>query len=62
MIAEVAGFEDPAAYTAEFFMVEETGVGDDFPFSGEKLSVVLAVYRYDSFDDAAELVGAHSAL
>jgi sulfoacetaldehyde dehydrogenase len=36
-------------------LVEETGIGDEFPFSGEKLSVVLTVYRYDSFDDAAAL-------
>jgi sulfoacetaldehyde dehydrogenase len=56
-IAEVAGFEDPATHAAEFFMVEETGVGDEFPFSGEKLSVVLTVYRYDTFDDAVDLVG-----
>jgi sulfoacetaldehyde dehydrogenase len=56
-IAEVAGFTDPAAHAAEFFMVEETGVGDEYPFSGEKLSVVLTVYRYESFDDAVALVG-----
>jgi len=54
-IAEVAGFTDPATQRAEFFMVEETGVGDDYPFSGEKLSVVLTVYRYETFDDAVEL-------
>lgn len=54
-IAEVAGFEDPNCSTAEFFMVEETGVGDDHPFSGEKLSVVLTVYRYETFDDAVAL-------
>jgi sulfoacetaldehyde dehydrogenase len=55
-IARVAGFTDPAASKAEFFMVEETGVGAEFPFSGEKLSVVLTVYRYETFDDAVELV------
>lgn len=54
-IAQVAGFADPATQKAEFFMVEETGVGDDYPFSGEKLSVVLTVYRYDGFDDAVDL-------
>lgn len=54
-IAQVAGFTDPEMQRAEFFMVEETGVGDDFPFSGEKLSVVLTVYRYETFDDAVEL-------
>lgn len=30
-----------------FLMVEEEGTGPDHPFSGEKLSVVLALYRYD---------------
>lgn len=54
-IARVAGFSDPRAHEAEFFMVEETGVGDEYPFSGEKLSVVLTVYRYDRFDDAVDL-------
>ena len=54
-IAREAGFGDAAAPAAEFFMVEETGVGDDYPFSGEKLSVVLTVYRYATFDDAVEL-------
>ena len=30
-----------AAESKKFFMVEETGIGRDFPFSGEKLSLVL---------------------
>jgi sulfoacetaldehyde dehydrogenase len=33
-------------------MVEETGIGRDFPFSGEKLSLVLTVYRAKDFDEA----------
>jgi sulfoacetaldehyde dehydrogenase len=41
-----------AAESRKFFMVEETGVGRDFPFSGEKLSLVLAVYRVKDFDAA----------
>jgi sulfoacetaldehyde dehydrogenase len=43
-----------AAEQKKFFMVEETGVGRDFPFSGEKLSLVLTVYRAKDFDDAIE--------
>jgi sulfoacetaldehyde dehydrogenase len=54
-IAAAAGLEDPDARRAEFFMVEESGVGPDHPFSGEKLSVVLTVYRCESFDDAVAL-------
>jgi sulfoacetaldehyde dehydrogenase len=43
-IAELAGFSVAADRT--FLIVEEDGVGPDYPFSGEKLSVVLALYRY----------------
>ena len=41
-----------AAESKKFFMVEETGVGRNFPFSSEKLSLVLAVYRARDFDAA----------
>jgi sulfoacetaldehyde dehydrogenase len=44
------------AQQARFFMVEETGVGKDHPFSGEKLSLVLAVYRVPDFESAKEQV------
>ena len=40
------------AEAKKFFMVEETGVGRDFPFSSEKLSLVLTVYRAENFDTA----------
>jgi sulfoacetaldehyde dehydrogenase len=45
-----------AAEQKKFFMVEETGVGRNFPFSGEKLSLVLTVYRAKDFDSAAARV------
>jgi sulfoacetaldehyde dehydrogenase len=51
-IAALAGLDSPAARSADFFLVEEDGVGPGFPFSGEKLSVVLTVYRYTDFDAA----------
>jgi sulfoacetaldehyde dehydrogenase len=54
-IAARAGLEGPDAGRADFFMVEETGVGPDHPFSGEKLSVVLTVYRHERFEEAVEL-------
>jgi len=41
-----------AAESKKFFMVEETGVGRGFPFSGEKLSLVLTVYRVRDFEAA----------
>ena len=44
------GFGLPAAAESEdFFMVEESGIGREFPFSGEKLSLVLTVYRAKDF-------------
>jgi len=55
-IAEVAGFDDDAAHAADFLIVEESQIGPDHPFSGEKLSVVLAVYRVSDFDHALDTV------
>jgi sulfoacetaldehyde dehydrogenase len=42
------------ARNAKFFMVEETGIGPGHPFSGEKLSLVLTVYRAKDFAGAKE--------
>lgn len=53
-IAEVAGLEVPDETT--FFMVEESGVGADYPFSGEKLSVVIALFKYRKFSEAVDKV------
>ncbi|NYZ13254.1 aldehyde dehydrogenase family protein [Azospirillum sp. RWY-5-1] len=46
----------PEAHSAKFFMVEEDGVGYDHPFSGEKLSLVLAVYRAKDYPAAKEQI------
>ena len=46
------------ARAARFFMVEETGVGPGYPFSDEKLALVLTVYRARTFDDAVDKVRA----
>ncbi len=45
-----------AARKARFFMVEDDGAGPDHPFSGEKLSLVLTVYRAADFDAALKRV------
>ena len=45
-----------AARRARFFMVEETGCGPEHPFSGEKLSLVLAVYRASDIGQAMDVV------
>lgn len=53
-IAEKAGIQIPEDRT--WLIVEETGFGPDYPFSAEKLSVVVTAYKYKSFDDAIALV------
>jgi len=55
-IADVARLTAPDAHAARFLIVEETGIGADHPFSGEKLSVVLTVYRSNDFDEALNTV------
>ena len=55
VIAERAGLARAALERAAFLMVEETGVGAAHPFSGEKLSPVLAVYRARDFAHATAL-------
>lgn len=56
VIAERAKLQHPKASSARFFMVEETGFGPDAPFSGEKLSPVLTVWRAPDFQSAKELI------
>jgi sulfoacetaldehyde dehydrogenase len=48
----------PAAAKADFFMVEDSGAGKEHPFSGEKLSLVLTVYRVKDFAAAKQQVRA----
>lgn len=56
-IANLAGISIPDERL--FLIVEEKGTGPDHPFSGEKLSVVLALYRYDGgIDNAIKQVNA----
>lgn len=55
-ILKAAGLTRKELQGAKFLIVEETGVGKDSPFSGEKLSLVLTVYKARSFDDAFALV------
>ena len=52
-IADMAGIDLPQGKC--FFIVPETGAGPDHPFSGEKLSVVMAYYTVATIDEAIEL-------
>jgi sulfoacetaldehyde dehydrogenase len=53
-VAAKAGFAIPADRT--FFLVEESHIGKQHPYSTEKLGVVLAVFKYHGFDDALDQV------
>ncbi|WP_455283408.1 acylating sulfoacetaldehyde dehydrogenase [Cupriavidus necator] len=55
-ITEVAGLERVRALQPTMLLVEETGVGSDYPFSGEKLSPVLTLYRAADFAAAVACV------
>lgn len=55
-IAQTAGLDEVASREPKFLMVEESGFGADYPFSGEKLAPVLTVYRARDFGDAANVV------
>lgn len=53
-IAKVAGLDIPE--DIKFIMVEEENVGPEYPFSGEKLSMVVALFKYNEFQDAIDKV------
>ena len=55
VMCELAGITRQAECDADFLMVEETGAGAEFPFSGEKMALVLAVYRAKHFEDAQHI-------
>jgi sulfoacetaldehyde dehydrogenase len=55
-IARQAGWPELGARRPRILMVEEDGIGHDHPYSGEKLSPVLALYRAADFAQAAGIV------
>jgi sulfoacetaldehyde dehydrogenase len=58
-IAEYAGFAVPEG--TQFLIIPETGYGPDHPFSGEKMTVSMALYRARDLDHAIELTNAIQA-
>ena len=54
VIAAKAGFELPAGKS--FILVKEDRIGRAHRFSGEKLSPVLAIFKYSGFDNALKMV------
>ncbi|MBD2859824.1 aldehyde dehydrogenase family protein [Spongiibacter sp. KMU-158] len=59
VLAEMAGIQLPEGKS--FFIVPETGAGADYPFSGEKMSVVMAFYVVKDIDAAIEKTNAIQA-
>ena len=53
-LAEAAGFSIPA--DRKFIIVRGDGIGKEYPYSGEKLTTLLAVYKYGSFDEALTMM------
>ncbi|TXT36902.1 MAG: aldehyde dehydrogenase [Comamonadaceae bacterium] len=53
-LAEAAGFSIPA--DRKFIIVRGDGIGKAYPYSGEKLTTLLAVYKYGSFDEALSMM------
>jgi sulfoacetaldehyde dehydrogenase len=53
-VATLAGFAIPDGKT--FLIVEEQHIGKQHLFSTEKLGIVLAVFKYDGFDEALDKV------
>ena len=58
-IAGMAGFGLPEG--KRFFIVPETGYGPEYPFSGEKMTVTMALYRAKDLDEAIVLTNAIQA-
>ena len=55
-VARRAGLPDIAARQPSMLLVEEDGFGAEHPFSGEKLSPVLAIYAARDFAHAQDIV------
>ncbi len=57
-LAKFAGFSIPA--DRKFIMVHGDGIGKQHLFSSEKLTTLLALYRYKGFDQALQMMQAAS--
>jgi sulfoacetaldehyde dehydrogenase len=53
-LASLAGFSIPDDRT--FIIVEQQEIGKAHRFSGEKLTTLIAAYRYDGFEEALDMV------
>jgi sulfoacetaldehyde dehydrogenase len=58
VVAELAGIKLPEG--KKFLMAEEDHIGKAYPFSTEKLGIVLGVFKYHGFDDGSTKCGRSS--
>jgi sulfoacetaldehyde dehydrogenase len=54
VVAQLAGFSLPEDKT--FLIVPEQHIGKAYPFSTEKLGIVLSIFKYRGFDQALDMV------
>jgi sulfoacetaldehyde dehydrogenase len=54
VVAEKAGFPLPPGKT--FLIAQEQHIGREYPFSREKLGIVLSIFKYSGFDEALDMV------
>ncbi len=54
VIADMAGIKIPEG--TSIILVEETGSGEQYPFSGEKMCVVIAIYKAKDIEEAISIV------
>mgnify|MGYP006282250599 FL=1 len=53
-IAEKAGISVPE--DTQFIIVQEDKIGKEYPFSSEKLTTLLSVFKYNGFENALKMV------
>src|SRR5690606_31458278 len=53
VLGEMAGCDIPE--DRKFIIMPETGTGPDHPYSGEKLSAIMAFYKVKDIDEAVKL-------
>lgn len=54
-IANIVGLDNDKFTNADILLVAETKVGSDYPFSKEKLSPILTIYKVKDFNEAISL-------
>ncbi|MEP5758784.1 MAG: aldehyde dehydrogenase family protein [Litoreibacter sp.] len=54
-VVDVIGVAVDAPKTARFLILQASGIGSDFPESGEKLSLVVSLYRANDYSDAVAI-------